>query len=210
MIPDLREAFNERFTPEKYRQFLKHLETAAGTSIAFRVSETPCFLPKALLDQMAEYGRELVLQLVDNPDYLRASDVTIPPSYHVANESPRPMFLQVDFGLVRNEQGDLEPKLVELQAFPSLYGYQPVLAAQYLASYELPSTLGIYLGGYHHSSYLQQMRELIVAGHDPENVILLEIHPEKQKTLCDFLIAQRDLGIAIVDILDLKKRGSRV
>ena len=58
--------------------------------------------------------------------------------------------------------------------------------------------------------YQQLMRELIVAGHDPANVILLEIHPEKQKTLCDFLITQRDLGIAIVDILKLKKRGKRL
>jgi hypothetical protein len=74
----------------------------------------------------------------------------------------------------------------------------------------LPSSLGIYLGGYDQQSYLQQMRELIVAGHDPENVILLEIDPEKQKTLCDFLVAQRDLGIAVVNILDLKKRGDRL
>jgi hypothetical protein len=210
MIPVLREAFNRDFRPETYRQFLLDLEAKAGTPIAFRVSETPCFLPKSLLDLMAEYGRDLALQLVNNPDYLLASDVTIPPRYHVANESPRPMFLQVDFGLVRNVHGELEPKLVELQAFPSLYGYQPVLARQYVASYGLPSSLGIYLGGYDQHSYQQQMRELIVAGHDPENVILLEIHPEKQKTLCDFLITQRDLGIAVVDILNLKKRGNRL
>jgi len=99
---------------------------------------------------------------------------------------------------------------VELQAFPSLYAYQPVLAQQYIESYALAADLGIYLGGLDRDTYQQQMRELIVAGHDPENVILLEIHPEKQKTLCDFLITQKDLGIAIVDILDLKKRGERL
>jgi hypothetical protein len=210
MIPALREAFNRDFRPEAYQQFLQDLGARAGTPIGFRVCETPCFFPKALLDQMAEYGRDLVLQLVNNPGYLRASDATVPPRYNVANESPRPMFLQVDFGLIRNTQGELEPKLVELQAFPSLYGYQPVLASQYIASYGMPSSLGIYLGGYDQHSYLQQMRELIVSGHDPENVVLLEINPEKQKTLCDFLIAQRDLGIAVVDILNLKKRGKRL
>jgi hypothetical protein len=210
MIPALREAFNRNFLPETYHQLLKKLSMSAGTPVAFRVSETPCFLPKALLDQMAEYGRDLVLQLVNNPEYRRASDATVPPQYNVPNESPRPMFLQVDFGLVRNSNGELEPKLVELQAFPSLYAYQPVLAKQYIESYGLPSSLGIYLGGYDHDRYRQLMRELIVAGHDPENVILLEIHPEEQKTLCDFLITQRDLGIAIVDILKLKKRGKRL
>jgi len=210
MIPALREAFNRNFLPETYHQLLKKLSASAGTPIAFRVSETPCFLPKSLLDQMAEYGRDLVLQLVNNPEYRRASDATVPPQYNVPNESPRPMFLQVDFGLVRNSNGELEPKLVELQAFPSLYAYQPVLAKQYIESYGLPSSLGIYLGGYDHDRYRQLMRELIVAGHDPENVILLEIHPEEQKTLCDFLITQRDLGIAIVDILKLKKRAKRL
>jgi hypothetical protein len=207
MIPALREAFNHNFRLETYQQLLKSLEATAGAPIAFRVSETPCFLPKTLLDQMADYGRDLILQLVDNPEYRRASDVTVPPQYNVANESPRPMFLQVDFGLVRNAEGELEPKLVELQAFPSLYAYQPVLAQQYIDSYDLPADLGIYLGGYGSDTYQQLMRELIVGDHDPENVILLEIHPEKQKTLCDFLLTQRDLGIAIVDILSLKKRG---
>jgi hypothetical protein len=120
------------------------------------------------------------------------------------------MFLQVDFGLVRNAQGEIEPKLVELQAFPSLYGYQPVLAQQYIESYALPGELGIFLGGLDHNTYLQRMRELIVAGHDSENVVLLEIHPEKQKTLCDFVITQKDLGIAVVDILKLKKRGRQL
>ena len=207
MIPALREAFNRNFRPETYQQFLQNLEASAGAPIAFRVSETPCFLPKALLDQMAGYGRDLVLQLVDNPEYRRASDVTVPPQYDVANESPRPLFLQVDFGLVRNAEGELEPKLVELQAFPSLYGYQPVLAKEYVDSYGLPNDLGIYLGGWRHDTYQQLMRKLIVGSHDPENVILLEVNPEKQKTLCDFLLTQRDLGIAIVDILKLKKRG---
>jgi hypothetical protein len=210
MIPALREAFNRNFLPETYHQLLRNLSASAGASIGFRVSETPCFFPKGLLDQMAEYGRDLVLQLVNNPEYLRASDATVPPQYNVPNESPRPMFLQVDFGLVRDSTGELEPKLVELQAFPSLYAYQPELAKQYIESYGLPSNLGIYLGGFDHDGYLQLMRELIVAGHDPENVILLEIHPEEQKTLCDFLLAQRDLGIAIVDILKLRKRGNRL
>ena len=209
MIPALREAFNSKFRPEFYQEFLRGLNAAAGTPIGFRVCETPCFFPRALLDQMAEYGRDLVLQLVNDPEYMHASDVTVPPRYHVANESPLPMFLQVDFGLVRNPAGELEPKLVELQAFPSLYEYQPLLAQHYIESYDLPD-LGVYLGGHDRKTYQRQLRELIVAGHDPENVVLLEIQPEKQKTLCDFLITRKELGIAIVDILALKKRGDHL
>ena len=210
MVPALREEFNRNFAPDKYRQLLQHLDRACGTHIGFRVSETPCFVPKALLDQMAQYGRELVLQLMDNPEYRRASDASVPPQYNVPNESPRPMFVQVDFGVVRNPAGELEPKLVELQAFPSLYGYQAEAAHQYVKTYDLPHELGVYLSGFNRDSYWMLMRQLIVAGHDPENVILMEIDPQHQKTLPDFLVTQRELGIAIVDILSLRKRGSKL
>jgi hypothetical protein len=210
MVPALREEFNRKYTPEKYQQFLDRLDAACGTHVGFRVSETPCFVPKALLDQMAQYGRELVSQLVDSPQYLRASDASVPAQYNVPSESPRPMFVQVDFGLVRNANGGLAPKLVELQAFPSLYGYQSLLAQEYIDSYGLPCDLGVYLSGYRRDSYWELMRDLVVAGHDPENVILMEIDPEHQKTLPDFLVTQRELGIAIVDILSLKKRGTKL
>lgn len=210
MIPALREEFNRKYSPEKYRQFLDALDKGCGTHVCFRVSETPCFLPRALLDQMAVYGRELVTQLVDNPQYLQASDASIPPRYKVPNESKRPMFLQVDFGLVRNGSGVLEPKLVELQAFPSVYGYQPLSAQQYVDSYGLAANLGIYLGGYDRDSYWKLLRDVIVAGHEPENIILLEIDPDNQKTRPDFLVTQRELGIAIVDIRSLIKRGRKL
>jgi hypothetical protein len=210
MVPALREEFNRKYTPQKYRQFLADLDRICGTHVGFRVSETPCFVPKSLLDQMAQYGHELISQLVDDPQYLRASDASVPPKYNVPNESRLPMFVQVDFGLVRSANGGLEPKLVELQAFPSLYGYQPTSAHQYIESYDLPRDLGVYLSGYDRDSYWKLMRELIVAGQDPEQVILMEIDPEHQKTQPDFLVTQRELGIAIVDILSLKKRGAKL
>ena len=210
MIPALREEFNRNYTPQKYQDFLDSLASACGTPIGFRVSETPVFVPKSLLDQMAQYGHELVMQLLTNPKYLRVSDKTVPPEYNVPNETKRPMFIQVDFGLVRNAKGGLEPKLVELQAFPSLYGYQAVSGQQYIDSFGLSKDLGIYMSGLDHRSYSALMRELIVGDHDPENVILMEIDPEHQKTLPDFLITQRKMKIAIVDILALKKRGKKL
>src|SRR5215472_3625150 len=210
MIPALREEFNRNFTPEKYRDFLDSLAKACGTPIQFRVSETPCFVPKELLDRMAQYGHDLVMQLLTNQRYLRVSDKTVPPQYNVANESPRPMFVSVDFGLVRNSKGGLDPKLVELQAFPTLYGYQPLSAQLYIDHYGLPKDLGIYLGGLNHDSYRKLLRELIVGNHEPEQVILMEIDPQHQKTLPDFLVTQKELGIVIVDVLSLKKRGKKL
>ena len=210
MIPALREEFNRNYTPAKYQHFLDAMGKACGTPIGFRVAETPCFVPKPLLDQMAEYGRELVDQLVNRPSYYRASSLSVPAKYNVPNESVLPMFVQVDFGLVRNPSGELEPKLVELQAFPSLYGYQPLSAQQYIDSFGLSRQLGVFLSGLNHDSYWELMRRLIVASHDPENVILMEIDPEHQKTLPDFNVTREKLGIAVVDILSLKKRGKQL
>ncbi len=44
----------------------------------------------------------------------------------------------------------------------------------------------------------------------PENVVLMEVEPETQKTLPDFHVYEDRLGIATVDIAKLKKEGNRL
>lgn len=222
MIPSLRTAFNDSFTPEKYRAFLQRVDDACGTHVQFRLSETPCFFPGTLIDRMARDGQELIRQLVDNPAYRAKSEEAVPAEFKVPSEAPHPMFVQVDFGLVRDAAGELRPKLVELQAFPSLYAYQGPLADAYLDVYRLqelasgvaPQTsaarVKYFLSGLERSSYRELLRRAIVATHDPENVILMEIHPQQQKTLPDFLLTEKMLGIRTVDIVDIKQEGSRL
>jgi len=210
MIPSLRQSFNARYRPGQYSQLLALLAERCGVPIGFRVSETPCFLPASLLEQMATYGKDLIHQLVDSPDYHTRSNESIPPEFKVPHESKHPMFVQVDFGLVRDSTGALRPKLVELQAFPSLYGYQPVLARSFIEIYELDENLRYLLSGLDSASYLALLRKAIVADHDPENVILMEIDPKHQKTLPDFLVTEKLLGIKIVCITKLKKEGNRL
>src|SRR5271157_1244590 len=137
MIPSLRRQFNDGFTSVKYQTFLRRIDDQCGTHVQFRLSETPCFFPKELIDRMARDGRELILQLVESPEYRKKSDEAVPAEFKVPNEPDHPMFVQVDFGLVRNAHGELQPKLVELQAFPSLYAYQGPLAEAYLDVYGL-------------------------------------------------------------------------
>lgn len=217
MIPSLRQEFNKNFTPEKYRAFLRRIDDLCGTHVQFRLSETPCFFPKELIDRMAADGKELIRQLVDNPEYRAKSDEAVPSEFEVPNEAPHPMFVQVDFGLVRDANGELHPKLVELQAFPSLYAYQGYLAQAYIDIYELrapsPETrveLKYFLSGFDANSYRDLLRRAIVGAHDPENVILMEIHPQQQKTLPDFLLTEKMLGVRTVDIVDIKKDGLRL
>jgi hypothetical protein len=212
MIPFLRRQFNSAFTPEKYQTFLRNVDETCGTHVQFRLSETPCFFPKSLIDQMARDGQELIRQLVDNPEYRSKSEEAVPAEFKVPNEAPHPMFVQVDFGLVRDSVGELRPKLVELQAFPSLYAYQGPLAQAYIDVYGLSAlgSLKYLLSGLDTSSYRDLLRRAIVGSNDPENVILMEIHPQEQKTLPDFLLTEKMLGVRTVDIVDIKKEGSRL
>ena len=210
MIPSRRQAFNSKFRAEQYPELLSLLAQRCGMPIGFRVSETPCFLPAELLSRMASDGKELIRQLVDNPAYRARSDESIPPEFRVPNEAPHPMFVQVDFGLVRDAAGELQPKLVELQAFPSLYAYQPVLARTFVDVYGLDQGLQYLLSGLDSASYLALLRQAIVGSQDPENVILMEIDPSHQKTLPDFLLTEKLLGIRTVDIRSIKKDKNRL
>jgi len=210
MVPELRRSFNAAFTPDRYRQFLDRLHSVCGTEVKFRVCETPCFFPASLLDEMVRAGSDLVHQLVDNPEYMHASDSTIPAEWNVPFQNPRPLFLQVDFGLVRDQHGALKPCLVELQAFPSLYAYQPVLASTFVESYGLSPDLHLYLGGLDVNDYQAKLKSAILGEHSPENVVLLEVDPYHQKTLPDFLLTKKLLGIPIVDIREVVRQGSRL
>lgn len=155
---------------------------------------------------MARSGREMVEQLIADPDYQRESAAAIPESYRVPNEDPVPLFVQADFGLDQ----DLEPKLVEIQGFPSLYAYQPVLAEAYREAYGIDSSLAALPDGLTNEQYCALLRRAIVAEHDPREVALFEIDPWNQKTRHDFLMTERLLGVRAVDVRSVRKRGSRL
>jgi hypothetical protein len=214
MIPSLRQQFNANFSPGKYQAFLRRIDEVCGTHVQFRLSETPCFFPQELIERMARDGKELIRQLVEAPGYRAKSEEAVPAEFKVPNEPAHPMFVQVDFGLVSDAQGELRPKLVELQAFPSLYAYQGPLAEAYLDVYGLRNMasgqLKYFLSGLGKDSYRALLRRAIVADQDPENVILLEIDPQHQKTLPDFLLTEKMLGVKTVDIADIKKEGARL
>ncbi len=209
MIPALRERFNASFTTDKYQRLLQVMAERCGTPVEFRISETPCFFPKELLDQMSEYGKELIHQL-GTLEYRKASFDAIPPDFNVPRESPHPLFIQVDFGLVRDASGHLQPKLVELQGFPSLYAYQAMLSQVYQEVYELDKNLNYLLNGLDWKSYKELLRGAIVGKHDPKEVVLMEVDPLHQKTLPDFILTEKLLGISTVSITDVEKRGNQL
>jgi hypothetical protein len=155
---------------------------------------------------MASDGADLIRQLM-TPEYLKRSEETVPREYRVPNEDARPLFIQVDFGLT----AQLEPKLVEIQAFPSLYAYQPFLQQTYRTAYGLDAALFERTNDIGPDpSFEDQLRRAVLGDHAPENVVLLEIDPQHQKTLPDFLLTEKLLGIKTVCITRLEKRGRRL
>jgi len=210
MIPSYRRDFNLRFTSEKHARFRREMTSRCGMEVPFALCETPCFFPHALVERMADDGKALIHQLVENPDYRARSEASIPAEFRVPNESPHPMFIQVDFGLVRDSAGELQPKLVELQAFPSLYAYQPVLSQAYIDVFDLDPELRYFLNELDSAAYQRLLQDAIVAGHDPANVVLMEVHPEEQKTRPDFLLTGKLLGIPTVCVTQIRKEGRRL
>lgn len=208
MIPELRKKFNASFTPEKYQRLLQLLDQVVGTKIEFRPCETPVFLPKDLLIEMELAGKELIAQLC-RPDYLAASSRAVPAEFNAPNEGAHPHFIQVDFALTHDADGRLSPKLIELQGCASLYAFQHLLPHEYRRVYDL-GKLDYLLGGLTDESYLELLRQVLLNGHKPEHVVLMEIDPLHQKTLPDFMATEKLFGIPFIDVSDIIKRGNKL
>ena len=210
LIPELRSDFNAKFKPELYSELLALLRRRCGGAIPFRVAETPIFVPGNMLAEMAEEGAEIAYRLIGDREYLAAARGAIPAGFDVANQTARPHFLTADFALIRTMAGELVPKLVEIQAFPSVFVYQAIFCGAYREVFGLRGALRAFLSGLDESSYWDLLRSTILGKHAPENVVLTEIDPLNQKTFPDFHVTSERLGIPIVDIRALEAKGDRL
>jgi hypothetical protein len=210
VLPELRQAFNHDYRSERYQALLEDCARQARAPLEFRISETPCFFPHSLMQRIANTGAELTHQLLGDAAFLKASEEAVPERFRVPHCPAHPHFMTADFGVVREDDGSLKPRLVELQAFPSIFGFQSVLFDSYARIFDLPGNLDRFLGHHDDASYWTLLRRVIVANHAPENVVLLETEPEAQKTLPDFHVHEDRLGIRTVDIAKLKREGRRL
>jgi hypothetical protein len=210
MIPDLRRAYNAAFTQESYEAMVRDLERDGGCPAVFRISETPLFLSAALTRELIEAAHEM-LAAVTSEEYLKVAGRAVPPALCVPGDEGHTVFLQVDFALVRGEDGELTPRLIELQGFPSLYGFQWLLDKEYRSHFPaIPEGFTPLFGGLDSANYPALLRDVIVGDCEPENVVLLEIEPEKQKTRIDFCITEQLVGIKAVCATDVVERGGRL
>jgi len=209
MVPALRKAFNDAFTQQQYEIFLKDLNSLHPGAIEFRIAETPEFISKEFGQKIFD-ACESIIDVITDEGFKKMTDRSIPKSDFVPNENNIPHFIALDFGVCINDEGELEPQLIEMQGFPTLFGFQvyyPDLLRKY---FSIPDNYSQYLNGYDRESYIKDLKEVIVGKENPEHVILLEIKPHLQKTRIDFYCTQDYLGIQPVCITELMQEGKKL
>ncbi len=208
MIPKIREAFNTGFKESYYENLLKEITETFDEPCAFRISETPVFIPKALKQKVFEACDSILAQI----DKLNVDDLRqrfTPEQVQARSPLGHPHFLAIDFGLCDDGNGNIIPQLIELQAFPSLMFYQPILGNAFLRNYPNIPKKGFhfFLDGLDEARYIKEVRSVILGDENPENVILLELFPEKQKTRIDFWATKQAIGIEVVCLTKVIKEG---
>ncbi len=204
MINKIRESFNQNFSETTYQNLLKEVSEKYNHTPSFRISETPVFIPQTLKNRLVEACEELIDQICA-PDFKAKTQAAV--EQPVPNETDKTLFLQMDFGICNDENGKLTPQLIEIQGFPSLYYFQDLIAQQYQKHYDIPESYKYLFRGLDNENYHELLKKGILAGHQPDNVALVEIEPFKQVTLIDFLGIRDHLGIPILCVSDVKVDG---
>ncbi|WP_419489472.1 hypothetical protein [Chryseobacterium bernardetii] len=205
MIPKYRKQFNEAFSDEKYKELKEILKQKGGIEPGFRISESPIFLTKEFENKLIDASESIISQIKTLP--AETLQKAIPDNCRVPNDTDQPHFFTIDFGVCKNKNGDIEPQLIELQAFPSLYAFQKTYEDTFCEVYPFLSNIRNTMP---HEDFKQYLKDLIVGDENPENVILLEIFPEKQKTAIDFALTEQLLGIKTVCLTKVKKKGKKL
>lgn len=208
MIDKYRQLFNSQFTEKKYQEFKDDIAADFDYEPTFRIGETPFFISNELKEQLLE-GCADVIKLIQDKDFKKLTDKSLELNHKVSNEDEHTTFLAIDFGICE-EDGAVVPKLIEVQGFPSLYNYQFNLYEKFKNHYPFLKDLTPFINDITPQEYLETLEEVIWSNHPKENVILLEIEPEKQNTKIDFYYCRRDLGIPIVCVTEIIKKGKQL
>jgi hypothetical protein len=213
MEPVFRRAFNDAFGPDTYADYMRRFEKRIGSKFAYRVAETPLFLPEGLRTYLARSATEIVQQ-ISQPAVLEKMRRAIPAHVDAPGMDPLPNCVQVDFAIVRNANGELEGRLVEIQAFPSLYALMVIqtdVMCEVMKSMPgLDRNWSLYFDGRTREEFIERLKHVVLAGEDPSSVVLLDIDPPNQKTYPDFLATKELIGIDPVCPTTLIRDGRKL
>ncbi len=210
MIQEARNDFNSRFNVEKYQEVLHNLEEVYGVKPNFRVAESPFFIPELLKQRLLEACAE-INNTIMRPDLKEITQGALYDESHIVpNEDAHTTFMQMDFGITLDENGDPKPMLIEVQGFPSVYFFQYMVSKVYQDTYGISDEYTCYFDGRTRDEYKILMRDLIIGQADPKEVILLEIEPEKQTTYIDMAATAHEIGLNVVCLTAVFKKGRKL
>jgi len=180
-----RNIFNNQFSKEKYQSFIESIHEDFPGVLDFRIAETPIFLTDSYVEKCILAGEEII-DFIVHPEFKKRTEKSIPTGMYTPNEDDCPQLLSIDFAISRNEKGELTPYLIELQGFATLFNYQSYLSEKYMSHFNLSDSLTPYFSGLNRQEYLSLLKKILLDSFPAEEVILLELFPDKQKTRIDF------------------------
>lgn len=201
MIKDIRAYFNQQLKPHQYESYLNYFNSRYPGAIDFRMAETPIFIPHSFKKQMLSTG-EYIIEQIKSKDFIANTNPALNKKFIVPNESRFPSCIVMDFAITSNENGTFSPQLIELQGFPSLFGLEVLQDMAFRSLYDIPNDYSPFLNGYERPQYLAHL-EKIIKGDSDQHTVLLEIHPEQQKTRIDFYITRDLINIPIVCLSEI-------
>ena len=207
MIPEHRQTYNAAFSPARYHEMLADIERQLPGQLDFRVAETPVFIPAILRDKLIAAG-ESIINIIEAPNFKALTEASIPAHQRVPGNEGRPEFLTFDFAVCRNSNGELEPQLIEMQGFPSLYAFQSWLPSEFSRFFPVADSVTPFIDVSDFQQYQTRMRQLILGDEPTENVILLELFPEKQKTRVDFALSKKFWGIDAICLTKFRRKAA--
>ncbi len=209
MVGSIREEYNNAFSEKKYETYLKELNSRYPEAIAFRVAETPIFISKDFTKKIISTCESIIDVILQN-DFTFLTNAAIPKELFVPNEKNYVDFIALDFGICENDNGELEPQLIEMQGFASLFAYQVWQDEVIRNCFHIPTNYSTYLNGYNKDTYCKLLQSIIANGIPLENCILLELFPDSQKTKIDFLFTKEYIGIETVCLTQLIREGQKI
>ena len=209
MQQELRNQFNKSFTEEKFEAYKSQIEALSPGNLDFTLAETPIFISKEFTNQLLATC-EHIIDAILSPSFNTQTQRAIPNNANIANEKEYPDFLVFDFGICENEQKEIEPQLIEMQGFPSLFAFQALHSAITFNYAQVPANYSSYLNGYTQETYFQLLKEIVLGDLDPSQVILLDLFPTQQKTRIDFYCTESILGIKTICFTQLIGEGNRL
>jgi hypothetical protein len=230
VIPALRQRYNAAFSDARYTAFTRELNRSMYWPVDFRVAESPLFLDEATTRALVDAAADITRQLA-TPEFRQHAATAVPANLSVPHETEFPHFLCIDFALCHDADGRVLPQLIELQGFPTVACWQVLLTNAYRAHFsEIPPDFTPYFGSVvapassrpsdsppatrtpaeQDERYLDELRSAILGDCLPENVVLLEIEPEKQKTRIDFACTHSFLNVRPMCLSKVRQRGRQL